>query len=142
MAWGLCLEDCPSEPPTPSCLQHPAVPAFAVWNTTQVNYEASWFKLETYNKTSYQISNLKTRRHRPEWIYDAYNLTDNINILVNSNTEDFQSLYTILPEGSVVNYTCPLGFIFEGTHNISQFATCRNWTWENDFNETLACVRK
>ena len=142
VSWGLCIEDCPSEPPTPSCLQPPAVPAFAAWNTTQLNYRASWFQLESVNNTFYQISNVKTRLHRPEWIYDLNNLTDDIIILMESNTEDFQELYTILENGTTVNYTCPLGWIFEGTHNITNFATCHNWTWHNSFNETLACVRK
>ena len=45
-------------------------------------------------------------------------------------------------EGNNVTYTCPLGYIFNGTHDITYTASCINKTWVQDFDEALQCIRK
>ena len=49
-------------------------------------------------------------------------------------------MYEIVPEGGTANYTCPLGWVFEDSKNITQHAVCSNWTWDIQFNVSKACV--
>lgn len=126
-----------------SCLNPPPVPAFGTYDTEAVNFESSWFNISTIDKPRYKVYATKRRLHQPDWIYDAGNTTDQIEIWMNSSkTGEFEDLYSIVTNGENVTYTCPIGYVFNATHNISFVAICSNWTWESDFNETLSCVRK
>ena len=152
MRWGLCLDDCPHEEPQPACLHPPPVPAFGDFDSetsgidTKVNYVSNWFDLEyiSGNETYFKISKDRERLHQPHWPYSADNVTDMIEIKTEDNLVDFHSIYTIFKEGKVANYTCPEGFIFEDTHNITYNAFCTNWTWvlDREFNASKSCVRK
>lgn len=44
--------------------------------------------------------------------------------------------------GDNVTYTCPLGYIFNGSNDITFKASCYNKTWFSDFDETKQCIRK
>ena len=149
--WGLCVEDCPAEEPMPSCLNPPPIPSFGIFETEddnvsgRFNYKSSWFLLNYLpgNESFYQITAEELERlHQPHWPYDETNLTDEIQFIVENNSEHFNAAYKIVAEGGEVNYTCSDGYVFQGTHNITQRAVCRNWTWDVMFNETKPCVRK
>ena len=47
-----------------------------------------------------------------------------------------------MEEDDYVNYTCPVGYIYDATHDISVSAVCKNGTWLYDFDPTKMCVRK
>jgi hypothetical protein len=47
-----------------------------------------------------------------------------------------------MEEDDFVNYTCPIGYIFNATHDISVSAVCKNETWVYDFDPAKMCVRK
>ena len=149
--WGLCVEDCPAEEPQPSCLNPPPVPSFGIFDTEddnvsgKFNYNSSWFSLSYLpgNETLYVISVGELERlHQPHWPYDDANTTDEIKFVVEDNYEHFNPAYKIVAEEGRVTYTCSDGYVFQGTHNITQQAVCRNWTWDVMFNESRACVRK
>ena len=140
--WGFCLEDCPFEPPAPSCLSPPPVPSFAAFNSKEVNFESSWFNIEAHEGQVYRISKTRTRLHRPEWFYDPANVTEEVEIFLTNNTGEFTDIYEIVPDGVVVNYTCPLGFVFNDSFSIYFEAECRNWTWIYDFDSASRCIRK
>ena len=149
--WGLCVEDYPVEEPNPSYLTPPPIPSFGIFETQnnnvsgRFNYKSSWFSLNYLpgNESLYQITveDLK-RLHQPHWPYDEANLTDEIQFTVENNSEHFNAAYKIVAERREVNYTCSDGYVFQDTHNITQRAVCRNWTWDVRFNETKPCVRK
>ena len=141
-AWEFCVEDCPSEPPAPSCLDPPPVPSFGGFNTEEVNYNANWFSIENLANQSYKISSNRTRPHRPGLLYDPNNTTETVEIIMANSSEEFNAVYGIVQEGFIANYSCPLGFVFNNSFNIFFEATCSNWTWNYSFNETSRCVRK
>ena len=61
------------------------------------------------------------------------------------NLEDIETIkkvYEIMEEDDFVNYTCPIGYIFNATHDISVSAICKNQTWIYDFDPSKMCVRK
>ena len=151
MRWGLCIDDCPAEAPSPSCLVPPPIPAFGIFETEddnvsgRFNYNSSWFQLNYFsdNESFYEIRVDELERlHQPHWLYDDSNTTDNIHFLVETNLDHFNAAYKIVQEGGEANYTGAEGYIFEGTHNITQRTTCRDWKWEDNFNQTRSCVRK
>jgi hypothetical protein len=41
-----------------------------------------------------------------------------------------------------VAFTCPVGYVFEGTNNITHFALCYNWEFIYLFDPEVLCVRK
>ena len=88
------------------------------------------------------MKTVKNRLHSPDWIFDPANTTDDITLIVKSNEDDLSELYSVLSNGTTVTYTCPFGYIFDGTFNTTFVATCLNWTWAYDFNTTKNCVRK
>ena len=44
--------------------------------------------------------------------------------------------------GDNVTYGCGLGYIFNGTHDITQHAVCLNKTWHYNFSDSIQCIRK
>ena len=139
--WGYCLDDCPAEVPVPSCRAPPPVPSFGLQGTEQTNFVSSWFSYANLAH-QYVVAAIKTRLHSPEWTYDPANITDEITLVVDSNDDDLADLYSVMANGTNVTYTCPHGYIFDGTFNTTFVATCLNWTWEYDFNTTKYCTRK
>ena len=126
-----------------SCLTSPPVPAFGAYDSLAVNYVSSWFNVTNSGTPMYKVFAIKRRLHQPDRIYDVSNTTESVEILMNSSiTGNFNKLYSIVTEGENVTYTCPKGYVFNATHNISFVAYCINWTWESSFNESLSCVRK
>ena len=85
---------------------------------------------------------IRERLHQPWWDYDDSNTTDVVSVVMESNTEDFSDLYAIVKNETVVSYTCPYGYIFEGTNDITVYATCSNWNWTYSFNTSFSCARK
>jgi hypothetical protein len=153
--WGLCLDDCDHQVPVVSCLAPPPVPNFGFRNSTgyiiKQNYMSDWFQLDFLNNsdgslnfTAYMVRrNSRMRLFQPMMPYDVNNITErNIQIFVHSNADFFNDVYEIKLNGSNATYTCPLGWVFEDSHNISQYAYCKNWTWTADFDTTKSCVRK
>ena len=155
LAWGLCLSDCNYEVPVVSCLAPPSVPQFGFRNSTgyivQQNYISDWFQLAFLNNsdgslnfTTYSITRASRRRlFQP---LTPYNLTiineTNLRIFVHTKDDFLNDVYEIRLNGSIATYTCPLGWVFDNSHNISQYAYCNNWTWTADFDTAKACVRK
>ena len=155
LAWGLCLSDCNYEVPVVSCLAPPSVPQFGFRNSTgyivQQNYISDWFQLAFLNNsdgslnfTTYSITRASRRRlFQP---LTPYNLTiineTNLRIFVHTKDDFLNDVYESRLNGSIATYTCPLGWVFDNSHNISQYAYCNNWTWTADFDTNKACVRK
>jgi hypothetical protein len=155
LAWGLCLPDCDYEVPTVSCLAPPPVPKFGSRNSTgnivQQNYISDWFQISFINNTdgSFNFStfsvtrSMRKRLFQPLTPYSPANVNEtNLQIFLRSKDDFFNDVYEIRTNGSKATYTCPLGWVFENSHNISQYAYCNNWTWTADFDTTKACVRK
>ena len=155
IGWGLCLPDCPFIVPDVVCLAPPEVPQFGSRNASfhpiEENYWSSWFNLNFINNTDGSLNDTHYRISRAErdflfqpWIpYDVNNLQEyNLEFLAMDKTDHFNDVYQIMPNDSIAEYRCPLGWVFEHSNNISHFAYCRNWTWEIDFNTSKPCIRK
>jgi hypothetical protein len=155
LSWGLCLPDCDYEVPSVSCLAPPPVPKFGTRNSTgfitQQNYVSDWFQLSfldntdgSFNFSTYVVTrSVRNRLFQPLTPYNASAVNEtNLKILVKSKDDFFNDVYEIRLNGSNATYTCPIGWVFENSHNISQYAYCNNWTWTADFDTTKACVRK
>ena len=142
LTWGFCLEDCPYEPPSPSCLNPPPVPTFGTQNSNEINFNSTWFTVETQAIPYYQVVANRTRYHRPGVLYDVNNTTESVKVGMNNSYRDFRAIYGIMPEGAIANYTCPLGYVFNNSFNIFFEAFCSNWTWIATFNNASRCVRK
>ena len=65
-----------------------------------------------------------------------------LEFIAQSKDEHFNDVYEIMKNDSKAVYTCPQGWVFQDSHNISQVAYCRNWTWEVDFNTSKSCIRR
>ena len=155
LAWGLCLPDCDYEVPVVSCLAPPPVPKFGARNSSgsivQQNYMSDWFQLSfvnnsdgSFNFSMFSVTRASRRRlFQPLTPYNASMVNEtNLKIFVRTKDDFFNDVYEIRTNGSRAIYTCPLGWVFENSHNISQYAYCYNWTWTADFNTSKACVRK
>ncbi len=141
-SWGFCLEDCPFEPPSPSCLEPPPVPSFASFGSDEKNFHSSWFEIHAQEDSVYKLTNVRIRQHHPEWFYDKLNITDEVQIFTSNSSANFKEIYGTMPNGTIVNYTCPLGYVFNDSFNIFFEAVCQNWTWISSFNNASKCVRK
>ena len=149
--WGLCLDDCDHFPPEASCLTPPPVPLFGnknkFGNIERENYEASWFSLtflETteYEKQKYVVSRAVRKKLYQPWMkYNSAELYErNLRFVAQDQFDHFNDVYEIVPENGKATYTCPLGWVFEGTKNVTQTAVCEKWEWNVLFNTSLGCV--
>jgi len=76
-------------------------------------------------------------------IYNASeNIENNLEFIASSKDDYFNDVYQIMPNGSVASYTCPEGWVFEDSFNITQYSYCENGTWREDFNTSKKCTRK
>ena len=154
-SWGLCLPDCPYIVPEVVCLDPPAVPKFGSRNSTgapvEENYSSTWFNLNfidnsdgSFNLTHYSITRAQRDiLYQPLTPYDASQLVEtSLSFIATSKDDHFNDVYQIMPNDTSVEYECPLGWVFQDSHNISHFAYCRNWTWIIDFDTSKPCVRK
>lgn len=41
-----------------------------------------------------------------------------------------------------VAFTCPEGYVFNGTSNVTVYSVCYNWNFVSLFDEEIECVRK
>ena len=153
VSWGLCLLDCVYQTPEPSCLEPPSVPKFGARNASghivRQNYVADWFNLAfmnnsdgSANEKQLKVSrNQRSKLYQP-WIpYDqAIKSESNLEFFAENQESHFNDVYEIVPEGGTSKYTCPQGWVFEDSKNITQHAVCSNWTWDIQFNVSKACV--
>jgi hypothetical protein len=155
LSWGLCLPDCNFEVAQVACLAPPPVPQFGARSSTgqieQQNYLSDWFQLAFVNNTDGSLNHsafLVTRARRkrlfqPLTLYHPADVDEtNLSLVVRSRDDFFNDVYEIRPNGTNATYTCPLGWVFADSHNISQHAYCHNWAWRAEFDVTKACVRK
>jgi hypothetical protein len=155
LSWGLCLPDCDFEVPIVSCLAPPPVPQFGYRNATggvvEENYLSSWFRLSflnnsdgSFNFTTFSVTRASRKKLYQPWMpYNASVINEtNLQIYVATNKNFFNDVYQIMVNGSNVTYTCPLGWVFKDSNNITQYAYCVNWTWTADFDTSKPCVRK
>ena len=154
-SWGLCLPDCVYVVPEVSCLAPPPVPQFGRRNESGYvlweNYHSSWFNLTFIdddngdpNHADFNIFRKERKKLFQPWMkYDVNDVNEkDIEFIAHDNNDHFNDVYEIVKNDSKAIYTCPLGWVFQDSHNISQVAYCRNWTWEVDFNTTKPCIRK
>ena len=154
-SWGLCLPDCPYIVPEVVCLDPPAVPQFGARNTTgdviRENYWSSWFNLTflnntngDFNLTHYNITRSERDKLYQPWIpYVSSELKEyDLSFTAESKDDHFNDVYQIMANDSIVEYKCPLGWVFQDSNNISHYAYCQNWTWIVDFQVEKPCVRK
>ena len=155
VSWGLCLPDCPYIVPEVVCLAPPVVPQFGSrledGEIIEQNYMSSWFNLNFINNTDgnvnmthYRITRAERDKLYQPWIpYVASDLTElDLSFIAESKDDHFNEVYQIMPNDSVVEYECPLGWVFQDSNNISNFAYCRNWTWTVDFDPEKPCIRR
>ena len=45
-------------------------------------------------------------------------------------------------ELDLVEYSCPEGYLWDGTNEVTFYSMCHNWTWINSFPSDVICVRK
>ena len=153
--WGLCLPDCEYEEPVVSCLAPPPVPKFGGRDDSGEvlfqNYASDWFELnfmnntdETLNQTHYLVTrSQRAKLHQPGITYDASDLDENnLNFVAQNKDDHFNDVYQIMTNASNATYTCPRGWVFQNSNNISHTARCLNWTWIPDFDTSMPCVRK
>lgn len=41
-----------------------------------------------------------------------------------------------------ISFTCPRGYVFEGTQSRTQYAYCYNFTFVQDYDPSKKCIRK
>ena len=82
------------------------------------------------NMTHYRITRAERDKLYQPWIpYVASDLKElDLSFIAESKDDHFNDVYQIMPNDSVVEYECPLGWVFQDSNNISNFAYCRNWT--------------
>ena len=154
-SWGLCLPDCPSDQPVVSCLAPPPVPRFGRRNESshplEENYRATWFNLSfldcgdgSPNQSHYQVTRQSRAKLYQPWIpYDPAVLTEtNLSFFARDQFDHFNDVYEIRVNGSVEEYTCPLGWHFQHSKNITHRAQCRDWHWVALFDISKPCVRQ
>ena len=154
-SWGLCLPDCIYDVPEVSCLAPPPVPQFGKRNDSgyilSENYKSNWFVISFVDDDAgnpihqdFKISRQRRNKLFQPWMtYDASEeIEENLEFIAHDLTDHFNDVYEIVKNDSVAVYTCPMGWVFKDSHNISQYAYCRNWTWEVDFNVTKPCIRE
>ena len=153
LAWGLCLPDCQYDLAEVSCLAPPPVPRFGRRNDTGhplfQNYESSWFNISFIDKddgspnhTAFNITrDFRAKLYQPWMLYDAGDLVEsNLGFIAGNQSDHFNDVYEIKVNGSVENYTCPEGWHFQDSKNITHSVHCLNWTWVPDFNISKPCV--
>ena len=153
--WGLCLEDCPYEEPKVSCLDPPPVPRFGLRKETGTplfeNYASDWFTIDFVNNSDNTLNHTHLRIRRSErtklyqpWMdWDSSSPNDtNLEFFAQSKDDHFNEVYQIMPNGSFVNYSCPLGWVFNSSNNITHRARCLDWSWVVDFDPSMPCIRK
>ena len=154
-SWGLCLPDCQYDLPLVSCLAPPPVPKFGRRNDSKhalhENYESTWFNLTfidlpdgSPNHSHYQITRDSRAKLYQPWIpYDSSNLTEtNLSFVARDQFDHFNDVYEIKVNGSVENYTCPVGWHFQGSKNVTHSVHCIDWQWHPDFDISKPCVRQ
>ena len=67
-------------------------------------------------------------------------LETDLEFLAENRSSFFHDVYEIVEEGGTAVYTCPEGWVFEGSKNITHIAYCSNWTWTADFDITKPCI--
>ena len=155
LSWGLCLPDCPHVVPEVSCLAPPPVPQFGMRNDTGhviwENYHSNWFNLSFTdndngepNHTDFKIYRKERQKLFQPWMkYDANDeIETDLEFIAHAKDDHFNDVYQIVKNDTKAVYTCPVGWVFQDSHDISQVAYCRNWTWEVDFNTSKPCICK
>ena len=58
-------------------------------------------------------------------------------------TSDYEpDVGLIMKEFDIATFTCPLGYVFNGTFNVSVNAICYDWEWMPMYDPDTFCVRK
>ena len=148
LEWGLCLDDCDHVPPEPSCIHPPPVPKFGSQNSTghiiNENYISSWFNITNNDdmEKPFKISrDSRKKLYQPNMVYDSNILTElDIFFLAENQFDNFHDVYEIMGENENVSYTCPPGWVFEDSKNVTHYGVCQNWTWNMQFNISKPCV--
>ena len=154
-SWGLCLADCQYDLPEVSCLAPPPVPRFGHRNDSKhaqhENYKSSWFNLTfidspdgSPNHTHYQITRDSRAKLYQPWIpFDSSVLIEtDLAFVARDQFDHFNDIYEIKVNGSVEEYTCPVGWHFQGSKNVTHRVHCIDWQWRPDFDITKPCVRE
>lgn len=138
-----------------SCLAPPPVPQFGLRDDNgtalRQNYRSDWFQLDfvnnsdgSVNHTHYRVS--RTERallYQPGVPYQPTELKEfNLVFIARNRSERFNAVYEIKLNASTAVYTCPRGWVFNNSNNISHTATCLHWNWVVDFNTSMPCVRE
>ena len=85
----------------------------------------------------------RARLWQPWMKYDATEENEtSLEFIATTREDHFNYVYQIMPNESVAIYTCPNGWVFNNSNNISHTARCLNWTWTADFDTAMPCVRK
>ena len=86
---------------------------------------------------------MRAKLWQPWMVYNSgENIEYNLGFTATSREDHFNDVYQIQENGTKVTYTCPPGWVFENSFNITQTAYCENGTWRADFDPESRCVRK
>ena len=98
----------------------------------------------TVNHTHYRVTRAQRARLWQPWMkYGAAEENEtSLEFIAISKEDHFNDVYSIMPNDSTAVYTCPIGWVFNNSNNISHTARCLNWTWTADFDTAMPCVRK
>ena len=135
--------------PEVSCLEPPPVPEFGKrdesGNLIYQHYSSNWFNLSFMDgDQGYKITRKERKKLYQPWMeFKPEEVTEKDLEFISENKNDhFNEVYEIVKNGSTANYTCPRGWVFQDSNNVSHIAVCRNWTWRVEFNSSKPCVRK
>ena len=79
----------------------------------------------------------------PWMTYDSAQLVESsLEFYASSNDDHFNDVYEIMTNNTSVVYSCPLGWVFDNSNNITHTAYCQDWAWFADFDPNMPCVRK
>ena len=86
---------------------------------------------------------MRAKLWQPWMVYNSgENIEYNLGFTATSREDHFNDVYQIQENGTKVTYTCPPGWVFENSFNITQTAYCENGTWRADFDPMSRCIRK
>ena len=71
-----------------------------------------------------------------------FSTADGSDSAVNYTTNYTTGISVVTDEYDYVAFTCPEGYVYEGTNNITHYAICIHWEFVYLYDQDVLCVRK
>ena len=59
-----------------------------------------------------------------------------------TKTLSYNLIFVLVFQSDYASFSCPTGYVFEDSNNITNYAFCLNTTWIQMYDEKKLCVRK